>query len=272
MGDYFSFVFDGITRILTQHAMFFEATGREMFIGFSTAILSWFGIRSALSSADGGGGFHWGQFAGLLQDLMFVYCMITFYSVPIPGLDRSFTHLILDQASALVERLDQARVQELMEALNAMQTSLPIPGPLEVLAALRYYILVGCIIVAQAVTLYVVMFGYVATAVCVLLGPIFIPFKIVPQLDWLFWNWLKAFLQYAFYQVVASAYVFIFGDLLIQILGVRATPINTDELVYLFAPLALTLITFILGTIKIPSLTNSIFAGRSGDYVLLRWR
>ena len=82
-------------------------------------------------------------------------------------------------------------------------------------------VLVGCIAVAQAVTLFVVMYGYVATAVILLLGPVFIPLKILPQMEWMFWGWLRAFLQYAFYQLVATAYVFVFGQFLMGILGAQ---------------------------------------------------
>ena len=64
-----------------------------------------------------------------------------------------------------------------------------------------------------------IAFGWIATAIAVLVGPVFIPFFIVPQLDWLFWGWLKAFLQYAFYQVIAQAFVFVFGNLLLHFLG-----------------------------------------------------
>jgi hypothetical protein len=35
----------------------------------------------------------------------------------------------------------------------------------------------------------VIAFGLIASAVCALLGPIFVPFFLVPKLDWLFWGW-----------------------------------------------------------------------------------
>ena len=41
--------------------------------------------------------------------------------------------------------------------------------------------------------------------------PVFIPFFPVPQTDWMFWGWLKSLLQHAFYQVIAQAFVFVFG-------------------------------------------------------------
>lgn len=272
MNDYFSFVFEGINKILAQHANFFESMGMDLFRSFALILVSWFGVNAALSSAEGGPGFKWSRFAALVQELGLVYTMLAFYTVPIPGLGISFTHLILDQATAMVTQLDQARVQEIIQTLDVLETNLPYPSPYEILAILRFFVLLICILAAQAVTLYVVMFGYVATAVLILLGPVFIPFKIVPKMDWLFWGWFRAFIQFAFYQVVASAYVFIFGDFLMQFLGAKTVPFSTEELAYLFVPMVLTLVTFTLGTIKVPALTFSLFSGRSGDYIFLRWR
>ena len=109
--------------------------------------------------------------------------------------------------------------------------------------------------------------------VILLLGPVFIPFKIVPQMDWMFWGWLRAFMQYAFYQLIASAYVFVFGQFLMRILGAQAGgAMSSSDVTVLFVPLVLTLVTFVLGTFKVPALTNAIFSGRAGDYVTLHWR
>ena len=57
---------------------------------------------------------------------------------------------------------------------------------------------------AKVISLAIVAFGLIASAVCALLGPIFVPFFIVPKLDWLFWSWFKAFIQYPFIPVSPS--------------------------------------------------------------------
>jgi hypothetical protein len=268
MQDYFSFIFNGINTILSQHASFFEGMGMNLFRSFALILISWFGVQAAMAE----GPFHWGRFVSLVQEIVLCYTMLAFYTIPIPGLGISFTHLVLDQVQAMVAQLDQARVQEIIQSLNTLETNLPYPSPFDVVEIIRFFVVVGCILAAQAVTLYVVMFGYVATAVIVLLGPLFIPFKLVPQMEWMFWGWFRAFIQFAFYQLVASAYVFIFGDFLMQFLGSKAAPMSSTDMGFLFVPLVLTLITFTLGTIKVPALTFSIFSGRAGDYVLLRWR
>ena len=110
--------------------------------------------------------------------------MLAFYTVPIPGFGISFTHLILDQVQTW-SRLSTRATSRGSRSLNDLESSLP-PSPLAILEVLRFFILVICIVAAQAVTLYVVMYGYVATAVIMLLGPVFIPFKIVPHMEWMF--------------------------------------------------------------------------------------
>ena len=74
---------------------------------------------------------------------------------------------------------------------------------------------------AQAIAIVVIAYGFIATAVCVLVGPIFIPFFIVPKLEWLFWGWFRCFIQYAFYQVIAAAVVFIIANLILGILDLQ---------------------------------------------------
>jgi hypothetical protein len=273
MQDYLSSVFGAINRLLEQQSGLFESMGMSLFRALAVILLCWFGIQSALASSNGGAGFNWAKFAALLQELLICYVMLAFYTVPIPGFGISFTHLILDQVQNMVATLDQSNVQGLLGSLNDLESHLPAPSPLAILEILRFFILVICILAAQAVTLYVVMYGYVATAVIMLLGPVFIPFKIVPQMEWMFWGWFRAFIQYSFYQLIAAAYVFVFGQFLMQILGAQASgALSSTELGFMFVPLVLTLITFVLGTVKVPALTHAIFSGHAGDTVMLRWK
>jgi hypothetical protein len=84
------------------------------------------------------------------------------------------------------------------------------PDPWSILANLIYWTMLLLIAGAKAVSLAVIAFGLIASAVCGLLGPIFVPFFIVPKLDWLFWGWLRSFIQYSFVPVVAIAFLMVF--------------------------------------------------------------
>jgi len=118
---------------------------------------------------------------------------------------------------------------------------------------------------AQAVALVVIAYGFIAAAVCVLVGPLFVPFFIVPKLEWLFWGWFRSFLQYSFYQVIAAAVVFIIGKLMVGALQLPpAGTLSTVQLMAWFPVLSITFLASIYVLLKVPSLTNHIFSGTAG--------
>ena len=126
---------------------------------------------------------------------------------------------------------------------------------------------------ARVVLLAVIAFGLVATGVAVLVGPVFIPFFLVPQLDWLFWGWLKSLLQYAFYQVIAQAFVFVFGTLPHRTFSTRfRRPTPWTALLVGGFHLIFLLIAFTYGLLKVPSLTTHCFpAGPASPPCRVSW-
>ncbi len=264
--DLFSF----LTQLMTQNASLFQTMGTNMFRGFAVILIVWFGVKSALGSAGGGTGplFHFDNFADLLMTIAFGYAMITFYSTPIPGFGVSFYHLIIDQGQNLANQLNNSIVQEVWDRLTGLYWGMETPGlslAFNIMEIIRYAATLLCIIVAQAAVFTVIAFGYIAAAIAVLLGPIFIPFFIVPRMEWLFWGWLRSLIQYAFYPVVANAYIYVFGSLLIHFVDSHPPPYDGATILVLFFPLVLLLIAFTYGIVKIPSLVNSLFTGRSGE-------
>jgi hypothetical protein len=269
MQDFLAF----LTALMTEHAALFENVGQNMFRSFAIIMIAWFGIKSALNAVSGGmgPGFHFDRLASLLLTIAFGYGMITYYSVPIPGFGVSFYHLIIDQGLDLARQLDHALVQEIWDRLTNLYWGMETPAltiTLNILEVLRYLLTILAILLAQTAVFAVIAYGYVAAAIAVLLGPIFIPFFSVPDLEWLFWGWLKSLIQYAFYPVVTNAYVYVFGNLLIHFIDSHPPPYDGAMLLLLFFPLLFLLIAFTYGILKIPSLVNSLFAGRSGESAL----
>ena len=135
----------------------------------------------------------------------------------------------------------------------------------DILGTAEYVVITILLAAAQAIAIVVIAYGFIATAVCVLVGPIFVPFFIVPKLEWLFWGWFKAFIQYAFYQVIAAAVVYIIGNLILGILDLEPTgTISVVQLMEAFPVLFITFLAAIYALLKIPALTNHIFSGTSG--------
>jgi hypothetical protein len=263
--DFLQFIFQAINNLLTQNLGFFDAMGQNLFRSFATILIAWYGIKSALAAASGRNVFNFDNFAALLLTISFGFAMVNYYSTPIPGVGSSFHNLITDESQFLANRINQAELQTIVERVSDFESRIDSPGWGDVLGTAIYVIVTILLAAAQAIAIVVIAYGFIATAVCVLVGPVFIPFFIVPKLEWIFWGWFKAFIQYAFYQVIASAVVFVVGNLILGIIGLEPTgTISTTQLIGWFPVLFITFLAAIYALLKIPALTNHIFSGTSG--------
>src|ERR1700730_16415970 len=263
--DYLQFVFQAIRQLLTANLGFFDAMGQNLFRSFATILIVWYGIKSALAAAGGRSPFHFDNFASLLLTISFGFAMVNYYSNPIPGVGTSFHGLVTDEAQFLSGKIDQAQLQTVVTQIADFETRMDSPTWGDILGTAIYVVTIILLAAAQAVAVVVIAYGFIATAVCLLVGPIFVPFFIVPKLEWLFWGWFRCFLQYAFYQVIAAAVVFVIGNLILGILNLQPTgTISTVQLMAWFPVLFITFLASIYVLLRVPALTNHIFSGTSG--------
>ena len=213
--DFLQFIFQAINNLLTQNLGFFDAMGQNLFRMFATILIVWYGVKSALSAAGGKHPFHFDNFASLLLTISFGFAMVNYYSTPIPGIGVSFHNLVTDEAQFLSSRIDQAQLQTVVTQIADFEMRLDSPAWGDFLGTAIYVVVTILLATAQAAAIVVIAYGFIATAVCVLVGPIFVPFFIVPKMEWLFWGWFRCFLQYAFYQVIAAAVVYVIGNLVL---------------------------------------------------------
>jgi hypothetical protein len=263
--DTLEYIFQAINTLLTQNLGFFDAMGQNLFRSFATILVAWYGIKSALSAAGGKHPFHFDNFASLLLTISFGFAMVNYYNGPIPGIGTSFHNLVTNEAQFLSSQIDQAQLQNVVSQVADFESRMDSPTWGDILGTAIYVIVTILLAAAQAVAIVVIAYGFIATAVCVLVGPLFVPFFIVPKMEWLFWGWFRCFLQYAFYQVIAAAVVYIIGNL---ILGTLRLPpggaISTVQLLGWFPVLFITFLAAIYALLKIPALTNHIFSGTAG--------
>jgi type IV secretory pathway VirB6-like protein len=263
--DYLQYIFQAINTLLTQNLGFFDAMGQNLFRSFATILIVWYGVKSALSAAGGRSPFHFDNFASLLLTISFGFAMVNYYSTPIPGVGTSFHNLVTNEAQFLSSKIDQAQLQTVIATVADFESRMDSPGWGDFLGTAIYVVVIVLLSAAQAVAFVVIAYGFIATAVCVLVGPIFVPFFIVPKMEWLFWGWFRCFIQYAFYQVVASAVVFIIGNLITGALRLPpAGTLSTVQVIAWFPVLFITFLASIYALLKIPTLTNHIFSGTAG--------
>ena len=251
-----------LSLLMTQEPAFI-AMGQRMFLAFAAILVAWQGIRMMLAGRQSGEDMF--TFAKLILVIAFGYAMIVYYEAPIPGFGVSFSNLITDQTSYLASLIGARSVQAAQQTLNDLWNALEQPDAWSILANLLYWLMLIVIGLAQFALLFVICFGLIASAVCALLGPLFVPFFIVPTLEWLFWGWLKAFVQYSFVPVVANAFIFIFERFLSRYLQTLPPGLRFEEQLLHGVHAVMILVTFTVGVLLVPSLTASIFSGRSGE-------
>jgi hypothetical protein len=255
-----------ISELLTTYEPEFLRFGYTLFVAFAAILIAWHGIRMMLDR-DGLGEHIFG-FAKLLLFISFGYALIAFYETPIPGIGVSFSNLITDQTHHFATVLDARSLEMMFDHLDQLWSHFVQPDAWSILANLLYWLMLIVLTLAKVISLAIVAFGLIASAVCALLGPIFVPFFIVPKLDWLFWSWLKAFIQYSFIPVVSFAFLMIFERFVFNYLT-TLPPGITEDLYLVYGLQSLVVVgTFVVGILLVPSLTSSIFSGQGGQSIL----
>jgi hypothetical protein len=255
-----------ITNLLTVYEPEFLRFGYGLFLSFATILIVWQGIRMMFSHE--GLGDQMFEFAKLLMLISFGYAMITFYEAPIPGFGVSFSNLITDQAGYFQSVLEARAFDNIYRHFDELADHFMQPDAWSILANLIYWTVLLLVALAKALSLAVIAFGLIASAVCGLLGPIFVPFFVVPKLEWLFWGWLKSFIQYSFIPVVAIAFLMIFEQFVFRYVTTLPPTITSAEYgVYALQAVAV-IATFCVGMVMVPSLTNSIFSGHGGQTMI----
>jgi len=259
-----STVQQAISALLLTYEPQFLNFGLNLFRSFALILIVWHGLKIMFTQETVNASEQMFSFAKLLMFISFGYAMISFYEAPIPGIGVSFSNLITDQAANFANILDAGSLELTFQHFDELWNRFLPPDTWAIFANLLYWLMLIVITLAKAAALCVITFGMIATAVCALLGPIFVPFFIVEQLDWLFWGWLKSFIQFAFIQVVAFAYLMIFERFVFQYLTTVPAGITEDLYLLYGMQSVVVVLTFILGVLLIPSLTSSIFSGTGG--------
>ena len=174
--DFLQYIFQAINNLLTQNLGFFDSMGQNLFRSFATILVVWFGIKSALSSASGRLSFQVDHFASLLLTISFGFAMVNYYSTPIPGIGTSFHNLVTNEAQFLSSQIDQAQLQTLVAQVADFESRMDSPTWGDIFGTAVYIVVTILLAAAQAIAIVVIAYGFIATAVCVLVGPVFIPF------------------------------------------------------------------------------------------------
>jgi type IV secretory pathway VirB6-like protein len=246
------------------------AMGIHMVLALATIMMVWFGVQEALASAHGGPGFSMGRFLNLFMLLTFAYVMVNYYDSSIPGLGFSIKGLIDGGTVNLVNRIGSDGSNTMLQEIHAASSKTG-PSLLNTMMSPYYaivYIIVQFLLALLAATVSaIVAYGAIAATIIGLLGPIFIPFLVFDKLDWLFWGWLKAYLGFSFYKVVAAATMNVLSRVLTSYYVQLGQSLSDPSTIVQSLPLLVLLVLVnIYILFKIPTMTHTLFTGGTGGH------
>ena len=266
----FKFIAEACQSFAATSAPSVDAIGIHIVLALATTMMVWFGVQEALASAHGGPGFNMGSFLNFFLLITFTYVMVKYYDSAIPGMGLSIKGFIDGGTNNLVSIIGADGVTTMLNEIHQASSKI---GP-SMLASIMspYYSLVYFVVqfllgLLAAVVSAIIAYGAIAATIIGLLGHIFIPFLVFAKLDWLFWGWLKAYLGFSFYKVVAAAAMNVLSQVLTNYYVQVGQSLSDPSQIVQALPLLILLVlvnVFIL--FKIPAMTDSLFSGHVGGH------
>src|ERR1700761_4552904 len=260
---------NGCDNLTTTMSPSVDTLGLHMVLALATIMLVWFGVQEALASAQGGPGFNIAKFLNFFLLITFAYCFVRFYDGTIPGIGYSLKGFISGGTSSLVDYIGNDSTQEVQNTIHAAlgkigSLSPSFTEPYTLICSYTVQLLLSFL---TGLITVIIAYGAVGATVIGILGPVFIPWMVFDKTDFLFWGWLKAFLGFEFYKVVAAATLSIVGHLLINYLTSGAMNVASPQSLITLMP-ALLMLCFIACFVlfKIPTMTASLFSGHVGGH------
>ena len=266
----FQYIAQACQSLAATAAPSITAMGIHMVLALATIMLVWFGVQEAISSAHGGPGFSMGRFLNLFMLLTFAYVMVNYYDGSIPGLGFSIKSFIDGGTISLVNLVGSDGSNTMLNEIHAASSK---TGPsilnsmMNPYYAIVYFAVQFLLAMLAAIVSAIVAYGAIAATIIGVLGPVFIPFLVFDKLDWLFWGWLKAYLGFSFYKVVAAATMNVLSHVLTNYYIQLGQSVSDPSLMVQTLPLLVLLVlvnVYIL--FKIPAMTQSLFTGHTGGH------
>jgi hypothetical protein len=267
--DFLILIKNGCDNVTAMVAPSIDSLGLHMVLYLATIMLVWFGVQEALASAQGGPGFNVAKFISFFVLITFAYCFVKFYDGSIPGIGSSLKGFISGGTSSLVDYIGTDSTQEVQTAIHTATAKVGTMSP----SLTEPYTLICTFTVQVVLSILagligvIIAYGAIGATIIGLLGPVFIPWMVFDKTDFLFWGWLKAFLGFEFYKVVAAATMSVISHLLITYLTSGAMNVDSPKALIILMP-GLIFMCFVAGYVllKIPTMTATLFSGHTGGH------
>ena len=291
----FKLVLDNLTEQLmnTASSPLLDA-GNALWLGLSLIVITWTGLRIAFS----GDSWNVWEVIEIIIILSIPRGMLEFYDTPMPGVGLSFPQIIVEQGSWLngIIIADtgsdawvwlQTYLTNIFNTVSDNVTQYYGLGLLtSVMSGSRQLMFLFAISATAILTLITVLIGYsfvifaqLAISILALVGPLFIPWLVLPFMSFLFWSWFRMLITYSLYAAIAAAVFRITIGLIMAVGTEYQQRANVDSIAAAFQQLTsttgtgigefivwsitfvLALLTALLATFKVPEIAGGLVTG-----------
>jgi hypothetical protein len=267
--DFLILIKNGCDNLTATVAPSVNSLGLHMVLTLATIMLVWFGVQEALAASQGGAGFSVAKFLSFFMLITFAYCFVKFYDSNIPGIGYSLKGFISSGTNSLVDYIGHDQTQEVQDTIHTALSKMGTMSPslTEPYTLLCIYTVQIVLSILTALIGVIIAYGAIGATIIGLLGPVFIPWMVFDKTEFLFWGWLRAFLGFSFYKVVAAATMSVMSHLLITYLTSGAMNIDSAQKLIALMP-GLLILCFVCAFVllKIPAMTATLFSGHTGGH------
>jgi TrbL/VirB6 plasmid conjugal transfer protein len=252
----------------------FLSTGHQLLTALATIIFVTYLFKHGLSGGLLTFLWHYGPM------VVIATLLLRYYYTPIPGLTYSVHQFFPEMANVYANMIGLKRLDVFYGRLVDLQRGIAA-HPFSVtdwsmwFTATSVEVLVW---ILQAVLCALNVPGYLFVGCLSLVGPLFIPWLIVPRLSHFFWNWLESFLQYCWYRVMAAALIFVASTAVTQFIDSAIHgDYSLETLSALTGQIIFVVIAVCWGAFKLDRVVAGLFKGTSDagggfGYALMRGR
>lgn len=252
---------DTIFNVLTENGTPFEQLGLTIFRTLTIIMIVIAGSRIAFSDHAS---LH--KLRSLAAMILMVWVMLTLYTRSSPLLGgHSFSETIPRSAFGMADLVGVTTQQQMLAKLDQIISGISGMSSFSLLNVRDFiiYIIITLLIAVLELAMFIVIgFGYLALGAVLVIGPVLIPFLLVPKLDFIFWSWLKTLIKYSFYPVVGNIILLGICQIMLSVLN-TALP-TAGQIVITITQIPILAVVFCAGIyaiFKIPGLVGDIFSG-----------
>jgi hypothetical protein len=179
------------------------------------------------------------------------------------GAYTPFHQLFPNLANGLTKTVSMAEVKEVFSFFNDISNKMPPVGMLQVFPAL----IAGGLLVFSAVASFglsiMTAVSHAVVGVLTIVGPLLIPFYVLPGFDKKFWNWIDNMLAYSMYRFIAACFAFLWAHVYMALIA-SINVFSVGSWVVSISSFILISFGCVFLAFKIPEITHMIFGGMGG--------